>query len=189
MNQILDNFRKLMDKFGFVNPIQIDIQVYAINESEKSLKYTLKKVKDYSFVFGIILLIYCLPRKFGLGITFFQSKIAVAIIAVTLTVSSVAGGKYVKDYIIDKFSTPVESIEINIDNNVKDKIIKKEIVPRKKATIKLTQFTVGVNTFSGFNNELAHKITSRIISDLTEVIGKDKVTLISKSNRNSNRNP
>ena len=179
MNQELTNFNNLMTRYRLTKPVSPDIQDFAVSISRKNLKALLKKSGDYSVVFWIILSVYAIAKKFGIGITFLQSKIIAGMLALCLGVSGYAGGRAVAAYIVDALS---EKDKISEDDSNSGVLLRTD-EPVQAVKAGTGKFFFGVNVFSGNNADIAKAVSSMITAELVNVIGYDKVTLLEYQDR------
>ncbi|MCU0822700.1 MAG: hypothetical protein MUC95_09560, partial [Spirochaetes bacterium] len=156
-----------------------DIQDFAVSLSGKKLRELLKKSGDYSVLFGIILSVYAAAKKLGIGITFLQSKIIAAGLAVCLGVSGYAGGRAAASYVSGFLSGEKETRE-KVDNSG---VLLKSDVTVETAKPGTGRFFFGVNTFAGHDADTAKSVSNMITAELVSVIGYDKVTLLEYQDR------
>ncbi len=185
MSSTLNNFEQLADKYKFVNPITPDLQYFALSHGRKNLKKLLRDAGDYSIIFGFVLSVYSLAKKLGLGITFFQSKIVVAFLSVSIGISGVTGGNIAINYVNDKYSTDKDKTE-QITNDTTG-ILELDDPVEDTKTIHI-KHRIGVNTFLGPDKELARSVSNFLAIELIKIVGSEKVTLLGfKERRKTDR--
>jgi hypothetical protein len=92
MNRDTDIMRRVMQKYGLANPIDEASQVRALKKKRKIFTDMLRKLGIYTPVYTAIISIYYLFKNLGMGLTVFQSTIALAIITSATALSIGVGG-------------------------------------------------------------------------------------------------
>jgi hypothetical protein len=175
MNNNTDKFRLVVRKYRLTNDIPLHAQETALASARTNLTVILKKTRNYSVIFGAVIYIFSVVRKFGFRLTLAQCKVVLAIsTAIVLTI--ITGGAYM---VISELSLP-----LHYDKPAEHMIDKPEIKPstsvtaldvRKSREASIARFDLGVHPFSGEDAETAAAVTLKITGRLKELLGDKNV--------------
>ncbi|MFC1670498.1 hypothetical protein ACFL20_08900 [Spirochaetota bacterium] len=118
MIEEINKFEAVLEKYSFVEPIPQAIQDIAVSSKKSNLTTVLKRVNNYNFIFGMILWVYYIARKFLISPTLGQSAFILGAGTIALT-GVISSGSYVSYKIIKDFKK--ETIEPRIEESKKQK--------------------------------------------------------------------
>lgn len=199
MNGIINIFQKLLERFRFGDPISEADQQYMLKNKFSAFRSVLKKVGQYSLVYGATLRIYFSAQRAGVKLTLAQSKLVLALLVILLS-----GGLAIAGIILPKYT---DSTIIIPDKTCqkeygaipqKDKKNKKPEKSTKKAKNKDRQkettvddspnYRFGVESFTGrVEKSTIHTATNGIYHHLRRLKGKRKVIIQKGKRKNINR--
>lgn len=187
MNRIIDNFNRLVEKYGFVNPVKPEQQHRAISDTQKNLKFLLIKASNYSYIYGLILALFYWLRTLGLHFSLLQVKIILAVSIISASISSSVGGYYLVKHIINSIS---EKTDIKLSQETvpdKEKIIihKHPVVKTipEKRTVVLLKSMIGIQQFSGIETAITQLVTSSLKKNLSLMLKGKTITFFNKKDR------
>ena len=174
MNQILKHFENLIARYKLNNDIPVFVQNNILKGRKGSLIKVLKHHNDYSFIFGKVLSVYFIGKKFGKTLSFTTCKIILGItISIMATITMATGY-----YILDKLHTkPLDTIDKKGINKKKNILEKKQ---KKKTLRTITISSIGFEPLTGEdkNKEYSNQLLQALQS---------KTTIVSLGNRNRNQ--
>ncbi len=92
MNRDTDIMRRVMEKYGLASPVDEAYQVHALKKKRTLLTTMFRKLGIHTPIYTAIISIYYLFKNLGMGLTAFQSAIALAIITSATALSIGVGG-------------------------------------------------------------------------------------------------
>jgi hypothetical protein len=185
VNAATDSLRKVMIKYKFVSDIPDGARLHAVSARRSELAAILKEKRDYSLFFGAVLFVYYLMKRFGLGVTFLQSKIILVTAVALIASGTFAGGKVITDYFAgsEHKSGSEHKIGADMAGKTDESRVDRVSGEREKAVSRVI-YSVGVSEFESDDSEKAKLVSKLILSGLRARMGADKVTSLTSAKRN-----
>ena len=186
MNNKIDNFNNLLDKYKLTDPASADTKSRLYTYKKEDLKVILKKTGKYSFIFGTIAALFFYLKKIGIGITVMKTTILITIGSMTLIASLSTGVYYTVKHVskTDKLQDD-NKIQEKKNSTDTDKGIKKD---EKKSVIKgdNIQFEYGVVPFSAENvsRQTADLVTNTVLSGIKSQKADSSVSMLDIKKQN-----
>ena len=178
----------VLEKYKVTTPVSPLVQEHILKNKRKHLVVILKRLGRYNPLFGLILLIYFLSRKLGIGLSIIQSFVAVTVFSLVL-----AGGISVP--VVMYFKTVLQTeksknseIEIKNSNGITDVKSRagsqrKELTSERQSVYKNT---ILLHPFESSSEELSSAVTSGVKRELARIRGnRNVVTPLNDSNISS----
>ncbi len=104
---------KLLLKFRFTEPVQVQYRDYIAYSKRKNLSRILKENKNYGAAIWGILIIYMLLRKLGITVSFFQAAVISGVAAAAIAVTASAGTVKLVSITTEKYSRSEERVVVD----------------------------------------------------------------------------
>ena len=181
MSERIEQFNRVLDRMGFVEPASPELQEYIRKVKLKQFRKTLKRTRAYSVAFALVTYIYFTLKKMGIGITIYKSAVILAL-GSSITAASIGAGAY---FAVKKLSAPAE--EIRIEKILQEEkiaapgteSIKKETAAAQSPadTLEKIRKRIGVQPFDSANvdGSMAGRVTDMIAEGLIALRGIDYV--------------
>jgi len=103
---------KLLLKFRFTEPVQVQYRDYIASSKRKNLSRILKENKNYGVAIWGILIIYMLLRKLGITVSFLQAAVISGVTAAAIAVTASAGTVKLVSMATEKYSRTEEILVV-----------------------------------------------------------------------------
>lgn len=177
MSTDTSQFAEVLKRYGFVEPILPEVQMYIRDIKREQFIRTLKKAGGYSFIFGIITSVFFAIKKMGVGTTIVKSALLVfasAVISLTILSSGIyLSFKYITAFEEKKEEKREDAVQSG------DAGIDKRIIREKKTRREIPEgvMLLGVQPFVAVNVEgrIALLAADTIAEKLVELRGSSRV--------------
>lgn len=163
---------KLLLKFRFTEPVQVQYRDYIASSKRRNLSMILKKNKNYGFAMWGVLIIYMLLRKLGITVSFLQAAVVSGVTAAAVAVTVSAGT--VK--LVSAVSETHDRVEMQIVPEQKPIEVSSQLSARKSAALIKFTGTEGIGHLSAM-------ATSVFADTLKKEIGEDNIALIDTADK------
>lgn len=163
---------KLLLKFRFTEPVQVQYRDYIASSKKRNLTLILKKNRNYGFAIWGALIIYMLLRKLGITVSFLQAAVISGVTAAAVAVTVSAGTVKLVSAVSEKHS----KIEKQIVVEQKPLEFSNQLSPRKSAALIKFTGTEGIG-------HLSVLATSVFADTLKKEIGEDNIALIDTADK------
>ncbi len=190
MNDRLNIFEGLLNKFAFRESVPVEARRFALNYKRKALEITLKHFGELNLFYGYVLRVFFSVRKAGFNISVLQSKILLSFIILIASGAVYASVIYYTDS--DNGTVTNERGEQErktILKEIKDKpdAIKKEANIKEPVAIK---YRFGVQQFTGdvIDVSVLNRVTDSIADKLIKREGRDSIVNLKRIGKYHNYN-
>lgn len=181
MNSSIRSFERILERFRFREPVPDSVQAYILSTKRRAAIEVLKEVENYSFAYGMALLVYYSSRRMGIRPTIVQSKIiAAALMLIALFSIAFVAWLFVPETAPERGAPPRSRITSTATATASSPKVQTDEKRLDEKTAPSVRYRLGVETFTSdvVTSSERKRIADKITNELVRLAGPDRVVRI-----------